>query len=305
MAKEKIIVVLGPTSSGKSDLAVALAKKYNGEVISADSRQVYIGMNLGTGKITKKEMTNIPHHLLDVANPKVSPDSPNGFTVAKYQNLAFEAIKKILAKGKLPIICGGTGLYIQALVDNLIIPEVKPNQKLRKELEKKSTKELASILKKLDTRRWREIDKNNPRRLIRAIEIATELGKVPKLRPNPNPNYQFIQIGLNPGPKILRARIHARLLKRLRSGMIGEVRRLHEQGVSWKKLENFGLEYRYIAYFLQNKMNKSEMLEKLEYEINQYAKRQMTWFKRDTRIHWFTSQQKALAGVKKLLTLKY
>jgi tRNA dimethylallyltransferase len=298
MAKEKIIVVLGPTSSGKSDLAVALAKKYNGEVISADSRQVYIGMNLGTGKITKKEMANIPHHLLDVANPKVSPDSPNGFTVAKYQKLAFEAIKKILAKGKLPIICGGTGLYIQALVDNLIIPEVKPNQKLRKELEKKSTKELASILKKLDTRRWREIDKNNPRRLIRAIEIATELGKVPKLRPKPNPDYQFIQIGLNPGPKILRARIHARLLKRLCSGMIGEVRRLHEQGVSWKKLENFGLEYRYIAYFLQNKMNKSEMLEKLEYEINQYAKRQMTWFKRDTRIHWFTSQQKALAGVK-------
>jgi tRNA dimethylallyltransferase len=302
MAKEKIIVVLGPTSSGKSDLAVALAKKYNGEVISADSRQVYIGMNLGTGKITKKEMANIPHHLLDVANPKVSPDSPNGFTVAKYQKLAFEAIKKILAKGKLPIICGGTGLYIQTLVDNLIIPEVKPNQKLRKELEKKSITELASILKKLDTRRWREIDKNNPRRLIRAIEIATELGKVPKLGPNPNPNYQFIQIGLNPGPKILRARIHARLLKRLRSGMIGEVRRLHEQGVSWKKLENFGLEYRYIAYFLQNKMNKSEMLEKLEYEINQYAKRQMTWFKRDTRIHWFTSQQKALAGVEKLLT---
>ncbi len=296
-------MILGPTSSGKSDLAVALAKKYDGEVISADSRQVYKGMDIGTGKVTKKEMAGIPHYLLDVANPKTSPNSPNSFTVTKYQKLAGQAIKKILAKGKLPILCGGTGLYIQALVDNLVIPEVKPNQKLRKELEKKTVKELAEILKKLDKKRWQEIDQNNPRRLIRAIEIATKLGKVPKLgskTKNQN-NYEFIQIGLNPGQEILHTRIHTRLLRRLRTGMLVEVKKLHKQGVSWKRLESFGLEYRHLAYFLQGKITKQEMLDKLEHEINQYAKRQMTWFKRDPRTYWFPGLEKALKSADKLI----
>jgi len=297
--KQKIIVILGPTSSGKSDLAVLLAKKYNGEVISADSRQVYKGMDIGTGKVTGKEMAGVSHYLLGVATPKTS--IANSYTVTKYQKDAKRAIKKILAKGKLPIICGGTGLYIQAIVDNLIIPEVKPNQKLRQELNKKSVAKLSKILKKLDIRRWKEIDRNNPRRLVRAIEIATELGKVPEFKSRLNLDYEALQIGLNPGPEILRARIHTRLLKRLRVGMLAEVKRLHTQGVSWKRLESFGLEYRHLAYFLQGKMDKVEMVKKLECEINQYAKRQMTWFKRDSRIHWFPSLEKALKSTDKLI----
>jgi tRNA dimethylallyltransferase len=162
----KILVILGQTAVGKSNLAVRLAKKFNGEIISADSRQVYKGLDIGTGKITKKEMGDVPHFLLDVVSPK------RKFSVSQYKKLADKAIKHILGKHKTPIIVGGTGFYIQAIVDNLVLPEVKPDLKLRKKLEKKSTEELVKILKKLDSERAREIDTKNPRRLIRAIEIA-------------------------------------------------------------------------------------------------------------------------------------
>src|SRR3989338_9750335 len=159
----KLIVILGPTSSGKTDLSIKLAKKFNGEVVSADSRQVYNGMDIGSGKITKKEMQGIPHYLLDVANPK------RKFTVSQYQKLALFAIKKIQNKGKIPFLVGGSGLYIQSIVDGIIIPEVKPDWKLRKKLEKKNNKELYSMLFKIDPTRAKSIDKNNSRRLIRAL----------------------------------------------------------------------------------------------------------------------------------------
>ncbi|MBU4078319.1 tRNA (adenosine(37)-N6)-dimethylallyltransferase MiaA, partial [Patescibacteria group bacterium] len=164
--KPKIIVVVGPTASGKSDLAVEIAKKYNGEVVSADSRQVYKGMDIGTGKITQKEMQGIKHYLLDVASPKTR------FTVAQYQKKANQAIGEIIKKEKLPILCGGTGFYIQSIVDNIAIPKVKPDLKLRKNLEKQSAEELFEQLKKLDSERAKNIDKYNKRRLIRAIEIV-------------------------------------------------------------------------------------------------------------------------------------
>ena len=173
--KTKLLIILGPTASGKSDLAVQLAKKYNGEIISADSRQVYKGLNIGTGKITKKEMSGIKHHLLDVTDPK------KVFTVSQFKTLVEIAIADISSRGKLPIICGGTGFYIQAVVDNIILPEVPPNKKLREKLNKKTTTELFEILKKLDNERAKNIDAKNPRRLIRAIEIAEKLGKVPPL----------------------------------------------------------------------------------------------------------------------------
>jgi tRNA dimethylallyltransferase len=274
----KIIVILGPTASGKSDLAVKIAKDIGGEVISADSRQVYKGLNIGTGKITKKEMRGVPHHLLDVADPK------KAFNVTDYVNLAEKAIESISRKGKIPIICGGTGFYIQALVDGLILPEVPPNEKLRTKLAKKSCEQLFVILKKLDPIRAKEIDKNNPRRLIRAIEIATALGTVPKLKKSDK--YQTIFIGIRMPTEMLKEKIHKRLLARLDIGMITEVRRLHIKGLSWKKMEEFGLEYRYIARFLQKKITKEEMINQLESEICHYAKRQMTWFKRDKRVKW-------------------
>lgn len=284
--KIKIIVILGPTATGKSDLAVKLAKKFGGEIISADSRQVYKGLDIGSGKITKREMKGVPHYLLDVANPK------RKFSVAQYKKLADRKILEISNKNvkhsvfnKLPIIVGGTGFYIQTIVDNLILPEVKPNYTLRKKLEKKSAGELFAMLKKLDKDRAREIEKDNPRRLARAIEIARALGKVPKLKTNPK--YAALQIGLKLSDEKLKKNIHKRLLARMKKGMLSEARRLRQQGVSFKRLEALGLEYRYLALYLQKKIDKKEMLSKLETEIWRLAKRQMRWFKRDKRIKWF------------------
>ena len=175
----KIIVVLGPTATGKSDLAVEIAKKYNGEVISADSRQVYRGMDLGTGKITRVEMQGVHHFLLDVVNPK------SVFNVEKYQKLADKSVRDISSRGKLPIICGGTGFYIQSIVDNISLPKVEPNPSLRKKLEKKNCGQLLKILAKLDSKTAAKIDQKNSRKIIRAIEIATALGSVPILEKNP------------------------------------------------------------------------------------------------------------------------
>ncbi|MBI3632711.1 MAG: tRNA (adenosine(37)-N6)-dimethylallyltransferase MiaA, partial [Candidatus Vogelbacteria bacterium] len=176
IVKPKILVVLGPTATGKSDLAVKLAEKFNGEVISADSRQVYKGMDIGSGKITRREMKQIPHHMLDIISPK------KVFTVSDFKKLTEEKIKDILRRDKLPIICGGTGFYIQSIINDLNIPEVTANIPLRKKLEKWSIDRLNAELKKLDSNRASGIDNKNPVRLIRAIEIATAIGKIPKLR---------------------------------------------------------------------------------------------------------------------------
>ena len=285
----KIIVILGQTATGKSDLSVKIAKKFNGEIISADSRQVYKGLDIGSGKITKREMQGVPHHLLDVANPK------RQFSIAQYKKLADKKIEEIhkpvqsRALHRLPIVVGGTGFYIQAIVDGLVLPEVKPNNKLRKELEKKSSKELFEILKKLDSSRAKNIEKDNPRRLIRAIEIAKELGKVPKLKTDSR--YEVLQIGLKLPEDKLKENIHKRLISRMKKGMVKEVERLHSDGLSWKRLESLGLEYRFLAQHLQDKISKQEMLEKIETESWQFAKRQMRWFKRDPRIKWFSPSE--------------
>ncbi len=289
----KLIVIVGPTASGKSQLAVRLAKKFNGEVISADSRQVYKGMNIGTGKVTKKEMANIPHHLLDVASPK------RKFTVAQYRKLTLKTLNKILKKGTLPIICGGSGFYIQAVIDGITIPQVPPDWKLRKKLDKKSPKELFRILKKLDPRRARIIDKKNRRRLIRAIEIATKIGRTPLFKKKPLP-YPVLIIGIKKEKKELNSLIKKRLLKRLKRGMIAEVKRLKNSGLSWERLEEFGLEYRWIARYLQKKITLEEMKEKLEKDIINYAKKQMTWFKKDERIHWTPPNQQPYKYAEKL-----
>jgi len=290
----KLVVILGPTASGKSDLAVALAKKFNGEIISADSRQVYKGMNLGTGKITKKEMQGIPHYLLDVASPK------KRFTVAQYKKLALAAIKKIQKKNKIPIICGGTGFYIQALTDDISIPEIKPDLKLRARLEKKSVLELFAELKKFDPNRAKTIDPSNPRRLIRALEIIYKTGQaVPELKIKPQ--FDALFIGIKKSIPELKKLIRKRLIKRLHQGMIEEVNNLRKYGLSWKRLDNFGLEYRWIAKFLQKKISYQELIAKLQKESEHYAKRQMTWFKRDERIEWIANKNQAQKIVKLFL----
>jgi len=292
--KKKIIVIVGPTASGKSDLAVKLAKKFNGEVISADSRQVYKGMDIGTGKITKKEMRGIKHYLLDVASPK------RRFTVSQYQKLALRAIEKILKKGKVPIICGGTGFYIQAVIDGILLPSVPPNWELRRKLEKKTPEQLYEFLKKLDPQRAKTIEKKNPRRLIRAIEIAKKIGKVPPLKKQPLP-YPVLILGIKKTKEELRKLIKKRLLKRFKKGMVAEVKKLRKQGISWKRLEGFGLEYRWIACFLQKKISFPEMVEKLQKDIEEFARRQMVWWKKDKRVHWITSPKEAEKKVKEFL----
>ncbi len=273
-----VLVIVGPTASGKTSLAIKIAKERNGEVISADSRQVYKGLNIGTGKVTPKEMSGIKHHLIDVADPK------KVFSVSDFQKLGEQAILDIHNRGKLPIIAGGTGFYIQALVDGLLLPKVPPNKALRTKLEGMTLEKLLIHLKKLDADRYKTIDKKNPVRIIRAIEIASALGKVPKLKQKNKYDAQFIGIAIE--PEKLKRNIHDRLIARMKSGMVDEVRKLHDYGLSWKRMEALGLEYRYIARFLQGKLSEREMLEQLETAINQYAKRQMTWFKRDKRIEW-------------------
>jgi len=296
--KQKIIVVVGPTASGKSDLAVALARNIcldrprpvgrtsklvlGGEVISADSRQVYRGLNIGSGKITSREMRGIPHHLLDVANPKQT------FTASDFKQLAQKKISEIIARNHIPIIVGGTGLYIDVLLDKMSIPEVPPNVKLRKQLEKKSAVQLYALLKRIDPKRARTIEKQNPRRLIRAIEIARALGAVPAAKKSA-PRYDILWLGILPADDVIKKNIAKRLTKRIRMGMIAEVRRLHSMGLSWKRLYDLGLEYRYVSLYLRGELTKKEMVAELETAIWQYARRQKTWFKKNKEIQWFTS----------------
>jgi len=284
---QKLIVILGPTASGKTELAIKLAKKFGGEIVSADSRQVYRGMDIGTGKVTKKERQGIPHYLLDVASPK------RKFTVAQYRKLASKTINKILKKEKIPFLVGGTGFYIQAVADGIVITEVKPDWKLRKELEKKSVVELYKILKKLDPRRAKTIERKNPRRLIRAIEIVMKTKRpVPPLKFQPLP-YPVLMIGIKRDKKELQNLIKKRFFKWLRQGLIKEVVNLKKLGLSWKRIEDFGIHYRAIARYLQNKIGDKEMIENSIREIQNYAKRQITWFKRDKRIHWIKNQNEA------------
>jgi tRNA dimethylallyltransferase len=277
--KPKILVVVGPTSSGKSDLAVQLAKELNGEVVSADSRQVYSGLDIGTGKVTKEEMGGIPHHLLDVADPQEI------FTVVDFQRLAHKAIDDIISRGKVPILAGGTGFYIQSIVDGIILPEVPENKELREKLNNLSLEKLQSKLKELDPGRYEDIDEKNKVRLVRAIEIATHLGKVPKVQKDSK--YDSVQIGINWPKEELSERIKQRLLDRMDAGLIEEVENLHTKGLSYERMEELGLEYRYVSRFLRKEISKKEMIEQLTFKIIQYAKRQMTWIKKDPRINWF------------------
>ena len=291
----KIIAVVGPTATGKSDLAVDIALTFNGEIVSADSRQVYKGMDIGTGKITQSEMKGVPHYVLDVIDPKKVYD------VELFKKDASVAINTILEQNKLPIIAGGTGFYIDALISGESFPNVPANQKLRKTLAKKSVDALMKEITRLDLRRAKTLDPYNKVRIIRAIEIARVLGSVPKIKRTKR--YETLFIGLTLDTEKLREKIHTRLVKRIDAGMITEIQNLHKKGVTWKRLFELGLEYRHVALFLQKKLTNEEMLTQLENEIVHYAKRQMQWFKRNTDIKWFApgENKKIAAEVKKFL----
>lgn len=292
---DKVIVILGPTAAGKTSLAVHLASKYKGEIVSADSRQVYQGMDVGTGKdLAEYKMGNksIVYHLIDVVSPNTE------FNLAQYQKLALKAIADIIARGKLPIIVGGTGLYLQAIVDNYHLSAVSPDMRKRGELEALNKEQLFTRLEKLKPEfalKLNNSDKNNPRRLVRYLEILEKEGK---LSSKQKPLYDFLVLGLDFPDEILRERIVKRIIQRLENeDMLGEVDRLHDSGVSWERLISFGLEYKFLSYHLLEKLDYEEMIQKLSDASYRFAKRQKTWFKRwekqGRKIHWLSGEDEA------------
>ncbi|MCX6798054.1 MAG: tRNA (adenosine(37)-N6)-dimethylallyltransferase MiaA [Candidatus Falkowbacteria bacterium] len=297
----QVLVILGPTASGKTKLAVALADVFRGEIISADSRQVYKGMDIGTGKDLKDYrigQRKIAYHLIDVISPAKK------FDLAQYQKLAFAAIDKILQAGKLPIIVGGSGLYLQALVDNYDLSGTKPDDKKRSRLEKLNAAEVYDKISGLNpafAEKINESDRKNLRRLIRYLEIVEQGSVLPKKSASP---YNFLVLGLKPAKEILRTKIQDRLLERLeKEDLIAEVKRLHKNGLSWQRLESFGLEYKFVAYYLQKKIAYDKMVIDLNIAIRQFAKRQLTWFKRwekqGQKIVWLKSFKKAEIEIRK------
>jgi tRNA dimethylallyltransferase len=270
-----IIVIAGPTASGKSDFAVDLALSLPGgaEIISADSRQVYTGLDIGTGKITPDEMKGVPHHMLDVVEPSQI------FTVSDYKSLATPIIQDILARGKTPIICGGSGQYIDALIYDKTFAESEPNETLRAKLETLSTEVLFTQLTAKDPRRAREIDKHNRARIIRALELVEAHGHVPELA-EPQLMYDVELYLMSPSKELLRERILKRLEKRLDNGMLEEAKQLLAAGLSKDRMRTIGLEYKWMSSYLNKEITYDKMQEQIFFDSWHYAKRQMTWNKK-------------------------
>lgn len=302
--QKKMIAVVGPTASGKSDLAVDIARYIikekdelgvNGaEIISADSRQVYKEFNLSSGKITPEEMKGVPHHLLDITSPTTS------YTVAHFQRDARQIIQQLHNNNIIPILCGGTAFWIDSVLYNTSIPSIPPNVPLRKKLKDVSTKDLFALLQKKDLQRAATIDPHNPHRLIRALEIVEAIGKVPPL--SHTTTYATLVLGIQTEKEQLADRINKRLETRIQEGMIEEIANIHHNGVSYKRLEELGLEFRWTARYLQGTLSLSDMKQHLVHDIIAYAKRQMTWLKRNKEIVWIPNNvNNAWPLVKKLL----
>jgi tRNA dimethylallyltransferase len=304
MQKIPVIAIVGPTAIGKSSLAVYIAKKIKGEVISADSRQVYKGMDIGTGKITKKEMGEIAHHMLNISSPK------KRISVQEYIKQASPIIESISKRGHVPIVCGGTGFYVEELLFPSSLAPVSANKKLRQKLSKLSAEKLFSMLKKKDPRRAKNIDMKNKVRLIRALEIIEAIGKVPKRIMRKNPS-KVLMIELDAPLDFIRKKVHIRLQKRIKQGLINEGKKLLKTGLSFKEMESFGLEYKWLALLLQNKINKKEFEIGLEKDIVKYVRRQKTWFnmmrKKHNNILAFDAQKestiKIYRGIKMAVNL--
>lgn len=280
--RKKLIVILGPTASGKTGLSIKLAKKFNGEIVSADSRQVYKYLDLGTGKVTKEEMDGIPHYMLDIVDPMEK------YSSSQFQKKATEIIKNI--KG-LPFLVGGSAFYLLSIVDGWTMPEVKPDWELRKKLETKSAEELFNILKELDPERAGTVEKQNPRRLIRSIEIAKAIGKVEKVKNNPE--FECLLLGIKREDPELKDLIKARLKQRIKDGMLDEVKiLLDNKTLTYERCQELGLEYKWIAKFLNNEISQNEMEEKLATEIWRFSKHQMNWFKKRP-VYWVTGVKEA------------
>lgn len=300
---KKIIVVCGPTATGKSELAVEIAlflKEKNNiscEIISTDSRQIYKGLDIGTGKITESEMKGVPHHLLDISPPSEK------ISVVEIQRLANQCIAEIYDRGNIPILCGGTGMYIDSIVYNTKFPDVPPNQALREELEAKDIEQVRLIFDQLCLDKnitSHKVDTSNKRRMIRAIEIISALGCIPELKKQTD-IYDVCWIGLDMDDPVLQNRIKKRINVRLASGMIEESERLLASGaLTHERMQELGLEYAYISDLLNGKITRNEFEEQLYFSIWHYAKRQRTWFRKNKDIRWYDlsdNQHNSLQGV--------
>jgi tRNA dimethylallyltransferase len=286
MPLPKLVVVLGPTASGKSGLGISLAQRFDGEIVSADSRQVYRGLDIGTAKITPEEQLLVPHYVLDVADPR------QVYTVAQFQRDAIAAINDILEREHQPFLVGGSPHYIQAVVDNLDIPRIEPQPELRAQLEKHPLPELLTQLEQLDPQSAATIDRNNPRRVIRALEVNLISGKpFSQQRNMAKPLYRSLLLGIEWPREVLYRRIDARVDERMRQGMVHEVQKLLDEEVSHERLEALGLEYRYISRLLRGEFrDEDEMVERLKYAIHDFTRRQLTWYRKDKRIVWIEGE---------------
>ena len=272
----KLIVIAGTNASGKSGLGIELAAHYGGEVISADSRQVFRGLDLGSGKITPEETKGVPHHLIDVV------DAGAFYSMADFQKQAYEAIDGVIARGKTPFLVGGTGLYVASVADGYVMSNRMPDLAYRNELEKLTTEELYVMLKELipDT----DVEPRNRNRVMRVLEKIHDGDDV---TPSKEPRYETLRLGVTWDRDILRKRIDERLDRRLEQGMIEEVKGLLDSGVSETFMIKLGLEYKFITQYLKGEYSSlEEMKELLATAIKQFAKRQMTWFRRDQSIQW-------------------
>ncbi|MBR5992314.1 MAG: tRNA (adenosine(37)-N6)-dimethylallyltransferase MiaA [Lachnospiraceae bacterium] len=275
---EKLLVITGTNASGKSGLGIELARKYGAEVISADSRQVFTGLDLGSGKVIPEEMKGVRHHLLDVAAPN------DFFSLSDYQRLAYEAIDDILARQKKAFLVGGTGLYVNSVVDGYNLSESAPDPEIRKQVEEKTLEELIEMLKEHNPAALERVDLKNKRRVERAVEKALAGDK------DENPSekrYETFVIGVTWPREVLYERIHERLDRRLDQGMIDEVVKLRKAGATDEFLYKLGLEYRYILMYLRGEFASfDDFYETLFKEIRHLAKEQMTWFRKRKDIHW-------------------
>jgi tRNA dimethylallyltransferase len=277
-----ILTILGPTASGKTRLSVALARELGGEIISADSRQVFRGMDIGTGK-DLHEYGAVPYHLIDCL------DAGEEFSVFAFQRLFHEAFEEITSRGRVPVLCGGTGMYLDAVLRGYQMVEVPEDTLLRSDLAGRSEAELVDLLRELKPDQHNTSDLLERSRTVRAIEIArheqeaaAQQVSLPDIRP--------LIIGIRWERTDLRLRITERLRQRLENGMIEEVQRLHENGVGWDRLNYYGLEYRFVGAYLREELSRNDMFQRLNSAIHNFAKRQENWFRRmekqGTIIHW-------------------
>lgn len=297
--KPKILAVVGPTASGKTALGIFLAKKFNGEIISVDSRQIYKGMDIGTAKvqgmrlIDKKnrsfyEVEGVRHYGIDL----VEPDKV--FSVAEFKEYALEVINEILGRGHLPILVGGTGFYVQAIIENLDIPQMAPNFVLREALEKQDLKELIARLQEIDPISAAKVDLKNKRRVIRALEVATNTGE--SFAGNWKKGealFEVLRLGITQGREVLYKRIDERVEEQVRTGLIEETKKLIEKWLHWSLPSMTGIGYREIGMYLRGEITLVKAKELIKFRTHDYARRQLTWFKKDKTIHWVKDEAEA------------